>query len=56
MRLQEFAVIQEICQMGHKPPVVESNAEGTHGGEIRKHALKGLNIINCRDKQVVHKG
>lgn len=29
MRLKEFAVIQQVRQMSHKPPVVESNAEGT---------------------------
>lgn len=35
MRLEEFAVIQQIRQMGHEPPVVESDAEETRGGEIK---------------------
>lgn len=27
--LEEFAVIQQIGQMGHKPPVAEGNAVGS---------------------------
>lgn len=26
VRLEELAVIQQVCQMGHKPPVAQSNA------------------------------
>ena len=50
VRLEEMAMIQQICQMGHKPPVVESNAEETRGGNIRKewkriHETVGLNLL-----------
>lgn len=38
-------MVQEICQMGHKPPVVERNAGGTHGGEIRKQCVGRVNIL-----------
>lgn len=48
MRLEELAVIQKISQMGHKPPVVESNAEETQGGEIRKQCVEGLKFIDRR--------
>ena len=44
MGLEEFTVIQEICQMGHKPPVVESDAAGTHDGEMSKCCAKRVQI------------
>lgn len=45
MGLEEFAMIQEICQMGHKPPVVESDAAGTHDErEMSKHCAERVQI------------
>lgn len=29
VRLEEFAVIQQVCQMGHKPPVAQGDATGS---------------------------
>lgn len=29
VRLQELAVIQQVCQMGHEPPVAQGKATGS---------------------------
>ena len=38
VRLEEFAVIQQVCQMGHKPPVAQGDATGS---DTRQDAKSG---------------
>lgn len=36
VRLKKFAVIQQVCQMGHKPPVAQGDAVGSDTKARRK--------------------
>lgn len=45
VRLQEFAVVQQVGQMGHEPPVAQGNAAGADGEartvRVRRHGPQG---------------
>ena len=41
VRLEEFAVIQQVCQVGHKPPVAEGNATSSNTKVRGKVRMRG---------------